>query len=44
MKITRLETWPVEMPLVEPYTIAYETVEKTSNVFLRVETDKGLNG
>jgi L-alanine-DL-glutamate epimerase-like enolase superfamily enzyme len=32
------------MPLRQPYTIAYESVEKVANVFLRMETDGGLNG
>lgn len=32
------------MRLREPYTIAYDTVSSTENVFLRVETDKGING
>lgn len=44
MKITALETWTVEMPLKEPYTIAYETIGKTSNVFLRIETSTGISG
>ena len=44
MKITRLEMWPVTMPLTEPYRIAYEQVASTTNVFLRVETDKGFLG
>jgi L-alanine-DL-glutamate epimerase-like enolase superfamily enzyme len=44
MKITGLEAWPVRMPLSVPYTIAYETVESASNVFLRVETDQGIVG
>lgn len=44
MKITRVEAWPVDMILAEPYTISYETVEKAVNVFLRVETDSGLVG
>jgi L-alanine-DL-glutamate epimerase-like enolase superfamily enzyme len=42
MKITRMEAWPVTMKLAEPYTIAYETVSATTNVFLRVETSTGI--
>lgn len=44
MKITRIEAWPVEMKLSEPYTIAYETVEHTTNVFMRVETNQAITG
>lgn len=44
MRILRLETWPVTMRLVEPYTIAYETVDSTTNVFLRIVTDGGPCG
>jgi L-alanine-DL-glutamate epimerase-like enolase superfamily enzyme len=44
MKITRIETWPVKMQLAEPYRIAYETVESAVNVFIRVETDRGVIG
>ena len=44
MKIKQVSAWPVEMPLNEPYTIAYETISSTTNVFLRVETDKGFIG
>src|SRR5438094_8399579 len=39
MRITRLEAWPVRMPLSEPYTIAYETVNAAVNVFVRLHTD-----
>jgi L-alanine-DL-glutamate epimerase-like enolase superfamily enzyme len=44
MKIVRCEAWPVTMKLTEPYTIAYETVSSVTNVFLRIETDRGLSG
>ena len=32
------------MRLSEPYTIAYETVDKTTNVFLLLETNQGIRG
>ncbi len=44
MKITRVEAWPVSMRLSEPYTIAYETVERVTNVLVRIETREGLCG
>ncbi len=44
MKITQMEAWPVDMKLAEPYTIAYQTVSSTTNVFLRVETSTGMVG
>jgi L-alanine-DL-glutamate epimerase-like enolase superfamily enzyme len=44
LKIVNIEAWPVEMNLTEPYTIAYEMVERITNVFIRVETDKDITG
>ncbi len=44
MKITRIHAWPVELHLVRPYTISYETIEKATNVFVRIETDAGIAG
>lgn len=44
MKITKVQAWQVTMPLAEPYTIAYETVHETTNVFLRIETNEGITG
>jgi L-alanine-DL-glutamate epimerase-like enolase superfamily enzyme len=44
VKIVRCEAWPVAMRLAEPYTIAYETVDRTTNVFFAMETDAGATG
>lgn len=44
MRIVRVESWPVVMRLGEPYTIAYETVESTTNVFVRLVTDSSIVG
>jgi L-alanine-DL-glutamate epimerase-like enolase superfamily enzyme len=44
MKIIRVESWQVPLTLEEPYTIAYGTFDQTTNVFLRIETDNGING
>ncbi|MHC4944041.1 MAG: mandelate racemase/muconate lactonizing enzyme family protein [Planctomycetota bacterium] len=44
MKITKIEAWPLEMRLKEPYTIAYETVDTAVNVFLRIETNRDIIG
>jgi L-alanine-DL-glutamate epimerase-like enolase superfamily enzyme len=44
MKITRLEIWPVEMRLAEPYMIAYERVDSATNIFLCIETNTGIVG
>ena len=44
MKITNLEVWPVHMKLTQPYSIAYQTVDATTNVFLRIETNTGICG
>lgn len=44
MEITRVKVWPVEMRLEEPYTIAYETVARVVNVFIRIETNTGVVG
>jgi len=44
MKITRVEAWPVTMRLAEPYSIAYESVTSATNVFVRIETNRGVVG
>lgn len=44
MKIAHAEVWEVKMRLQVPYTIAYDTISSTENVFLHIETDKGISG
>ena len=44
MRLTRLEAWVVQLRLTEPYAIAYETVDRVDNVFLRLDTDAGVTG
>lgn len=39
MRITRIEAWTVDMGLSSPYRIAYETVERATNVFVLLHTD-----
>ena len=44
MKIVRIEAFPITLRMNEPYSIAYETVSETTNVFLRLETSAGVMG
>jgi L-alanine-DL-glutamate epimerase-like enolase superfamily enzyme len=44
MKISQLEARQVKMRLAEPYTIAYQTIESATNVFLTVRTSDGVRG
>lgn len=44
MKISSVEYFRLDMPLAIPYTIAYETVSTTTNIILKLTTDKGLTG
>ncbi|MCP5053185.1 MAG: dipeptide epimerase, partial [bacterium] len=44
MKIANIETWAVKTRLSEPYTIAYETIDSVTNLFMRIETDNGITG
>jgi len=44
LKINGIAFWSQTFNLSEPYTIAYETVNSVENVFLRLDTDKGLSG
>ena len=44
MKIITLDYYPVAMKLSTPYTIAYETIDQTVNIFLRLKTRSGITG
>ncbi len=44
MKIISVEYFRLDIPLAVPYTIAYETVSSTTNIILKITTDKGLTG
>jgi len=44
MRITAVEAWLLTMRLAEPYAAAYDTIETTSNVFLRLVTDRRFVG
>lgn len=44
MKIINVEAWQADLQLQEPYTIAYETYETVAQIFLRIETDRGIIG
>jgi L-alanine-DL-glutamate epimerase-like enolase superfamily enzyme len=44
MKIKSMEAWIHSMKMSQPYTIAYETINSTTNVFLRLETNTGIMG
>ena len=44
MKITAIEFFPVNMKLANPYTIAYETIDHTTNIFLYIKTNSPICG
>lgn len=44
MRIISAEAIPVDLDLVESFSIATETVERVDNVFFRLETDTGIVG
>ncbi len=44
MNISSITATPVELHLQEPFSIANETVDKAVNVFIRIETSRGIIG
>jgi L-alanine-DL-glutamate epimerase-like enolase superfamily enzyme len=44
LKITGLDAWKVHLKLTEPVTIACRTIEIVTNIFIRIETSRGIEG
>lgn len=44
MKITRISFERLDLKLSDPYTISYETIDRTSNFILKLETDGKIVG
>lgn len=44
MHITQVQFFAVQMPLKIPYTIAYETIDSTTNILVHIQTNNGLSG
>ncbi|MCB0606865.1 MAG: hypothetical protein KDD12_04055, partial [Lewinella sp.] len=44
MRIVRARCWKENLELTKPYTIAYRTISSVENLFIYLETDRGLYG
>ncbi|GAA0432246.1 dipeptide epimerase [Lentibacillus halophilus] len=44
MKITTIEAFVIELPLIEPFTISYVSYDKMPSVIVKVTTDDGWTG
>lgn len=44
MKITHIDYERIDLELIEPYTIAYETIDHATNFILHLSTDRGIVG
>lgn len=44
MRINEIETWRTNLRLAEPYTIAYQTIDRADIVFARLGTNAGIQG
>lgn len=44
MKITKIEIYPIKLPLIKPFVIAYDSYPDMPSIILKVETDTGLIG
>lgn len=44
MRIVRARCWKENLELTRPYSIAYKTIHSVENIFVYLETDKGVYG
>lgn len=44
MRITHIDYERLDLELTEPYTIAYETIDRATNFILYLSTDRGITG
>src|SRR5438132_3517735 len=44
MKVTRIETQLVRIPLTDPYVFSHHVAEAFRNVLVRLESDEGVRG
>lgn len=44
MRINSIDYERLELELIEPYTIAYESIDRTTNFILKLHTDDGFTG
>ncbi|MDX1406500.1 MAG: dipeptide epimerase, partial [Saprospiraceae bacterium] len=44
MKITNVHVWRADLGLRRPYTITGQTVDTSENIFIVIETDRGIQG
>lgn len=44
MKITELEIYSIELPLIEPFIISYDTYDTMPSIIVKIKTDEGIIG
>ena len=44
MKITEVEIYAIELPLIEPFIISYDTYDTMPSIIVKITTDEGIVG
>ena len=44
MKITEIEIYAIELPLIEPFIISYDTYNTMPSIIVKMTTDEGIIG